>query len=330
MNTISNRARYRSGFTLIELLVVIAIIAILVAILLPAVQQAREAARRTSCKNSLKQLGLALHNYHDTYEGFPPGYTSRGVTPADAAIAETGGNFAWSVSILPHLDQQAVFESLDTDVDCTTAANLAAAQTATIPMFRCASDIGSNTFDVTDGSSNTYTLPRSNYPAVYGYGNVSLNPGDPDPAGVFYRNSFTNLRDIVDGPSNVLLVAERRSVHDFANDGTTVEAFTTWYAAVPDITVPSGMSGMGMPATEAGPALVLGHVGQTMNMGMMSMNMHHTPNTTNHVVNFSSYHPGGINYLMGDGAVRFISETVDYNTFRYLGQRADGNPVTVP
>src|SRR6056297_53414 len=96
-----NHSRCIRGFTLIELLVVIAIIAVLVALLLPAVQQAREAARRSSCKNNLKQIGVALHNYHDTFSALPPGYIARNVSATAMAGMESGPGFAWGTMLLP-------------------------------------------------------------------------------------------------------------------------------------------------------------------------------------------------------------------------------------
>ena len=105
-----HRSAKLRGFTLIELLVVIAIIAVLIALLLPAVQQAREAARRSTCKNNLKQLGLAIHNYHDTHGVFPPGYISRDVSTTDPASAETGLGFSWGTMILPFMDQSPLYQ----------------------------------------------------------------------------------------------------------------------------------------------------------------------------------------------------------------------------
>lgn len=312
----------RVGFTLIELLVVIAIIAILVAILLPAVQQAREAARRTSCKNNFKQLGIALHNYHDNYEAFPPGYVSRNVVATDPASAETGQNFAWGTMILPYIDEANIYESLDFNLDCTDPANMAVVNNdASISMMRCPSNTANDTFSVTDLSSNTFQLPTANYVANYGVGNVTSSPGNPVGKGGFFRNSKINFRDMKDGPSNILLLGERRSQHNFNLDVAPVDAYSTWYAAIPNLQRPAGMAGMMASMTEAGSSLVLAHVGQ-----MMLMN----PNRANHIVAYSSYHEGGINYLMADGAVKFISENVDANLFRNLGQIADGNPVTVP
>lgn len=119
---IDSRQRVGRGFTLIELLVVIAIIAVLVALLLPAVQQAREAARRTQCKNNLKQMGLALHNYHDVHTVLPAGYfsfpTSDGTGPASAEIDpdtwDGGPGWGWGASILPFLEQSSITKQIDT------------------------------------------------------------------------------------------------------------------------------------------------------------------------------------------------------------------------
>ena len=328
----------RRGFTLIELLVVIAIIAVLVAILLPAVQQAREAARRTQCKNNLKQIGLALHNYEEMHGVFPPGYIARDVDADDPAVAETGSGFAWPTMLLPLMDQAGVHSRLDFEGDAIDDESLDAAQTV-VSEFLCPSDPAPNFFDVTDGLA-TYTLPRSNYAGMYGYGSVTMAPGAPEPAGLLYRNSSVLMRDILDGSSNTIAVAERRFEQDFVAGEAPVQAGTTWYAVIPNAARPSGMmmaggmGGMGsvMP-DEQSPSLVLGHVGQMMamgggmgggGMGGMPMAMHHTPNTTNHIVNFSSHHPGGVHYLMCDGSVSFIAETIDYDTFRNLGQIADG------
>ena len=331
-----HRSRRRGGFTLIELLVVIAIIAVLVAILLPAVQSAREAARRTQCKNNLKQIGLALANYEETHRVFPPGYVARDVAAGDPAAAETGSGFAWSTMILPQMDEQTLFDRLDFAGDATDAANLAAAQVRNAA-FRCPSDATApDFFTVSDSAGTDFSLPFSNYPAMYGYGSVTMRPGDPRPPGLFYRNSAVKVAHVQDGLSNTMAAAERRWEQDFVEGQPAALAGTTWYAALPDINRPSGMmtmgggmGGGGMMPTEAGPSLVLGHVGQVMamgggGMGGMNMAMHHTPNSTNHIVNFSSWHPGGVQVLMGDGAVKFLSDTVEYRTFRNLGQVADG------
>ena len=325
--------RLKSGFTLIELLVVIAIIAILIALLLPAVQQAREAARRTQCRNNLKQQGIGLHNYHDVFNTFPPGYTARNpsatvpMTPMTPVASETGPGFAWSFAILPQMDQANVANQVDTNGNAQDAANLAAVLQTTLTAFLCPSDPAPNVFDVPDTASNTYTLPRSNYAGILGYASVTMNAGNA--SGVFYRNSRTRFRDITDGTSNTICVGERRSKHDFRPPNAPVDAWTTWYAAIPGVIRNAGMSGMMSTMTEGPGSLILGHVGQpAMTMGGMSMmQMHATPNQTNHIVHFSSQHEGGVQFLLCDGSVHFLSENVDYNTFRDLGQKSDGNVI---
>lgn len=305
--------RAKRGFTLIELLVVIAIIAILISLLLPAVQQAREAARRTQCKNNLKQLGLALHNYHDVHGSFPPGYFARNVSATDMAAAETGPGFAWGVAILPFLDQQNLFNEIDFTLDAEDAANLPSGQTV-LNGFLCPTDPAPRVFALPSGTE----LAASNYVGIYGYGSVSMAPGSG--TGVFYRNSSTRIRDITDGTSNTICIGERMHEHDNVDALAQVDANSTWYAAIPASPRPAGMVMVAM--MEQSPSLVLGHVGQDA-MGPMPA-MHHTPNNTNHIVNFSSNHTGGVQFLLCDGSVHFMSENIHYDTFRYMGERADG------
>lgn len=318
--------RPRRGFTLIELLVVIAIIAILVALLLPAVQQAREAARRSSCKNNLKQIGLALHNYHDTFSVLPPGYIVRNVATTAMASMETmqnGPGFAWGTMLLPSLEQAPLYDSMNFNLNAHESPNIDFADTV-ISAFVCPSDPAPSSFSVQDGSSNTYQLATANYVGVIGYGNISMMPGKPMGKGPFYRNSKTKLRDMTDGTSNCMLVGERSYEHDFVQGTTAIAANSTWFAAIRDVQRPAGMAAMPM-MTEWQGSLVLGHVGQpamTTPMAMPAMN--HTPNSTNHIVNFSSPHQGGIQFLMADGSVHFLSENIAYETYRYLGQINDG------
>ena len=316
------RITKRRAFTLIELLVVIAIIAILIALLLPAVQAAREAARRTQCKNNLKQMGLALHNYHDIFNTFPPGYTARNVSANDPASAETGPGYAWSFAILPQIDQANLTSSVNTNLDASATANLAVVKDTTLTAFLCPTDPAPQRFDVTSNAGVTLTLPSSNYPGIVGYANVTMNPGNG--TGIFFRNSRIRFQDITDGTSSTICVGERMHKHNFNSPMAPVASNSTWYAAIPGVTRPAGM--MSMPMMNEGPSsMILGHVGQPPMMGMPAMER--TPNTTNHIVHFSSQHTGGVQFLLCDGSTHFISQHIDYKVFRNLGERADGNVI---
>ncbi|MFO0925615.1 MAG: DUF1559 domain-containing protein [Gemmataceae bacterium] len=221
----------RSAFTLIELLVVIAIIAILIGLLLPAVQKVREAAARMQCQNNLKQIGLALHNYHGRMEAFPPGYRSA----VAATGAETGPGWSWATHLLADLEQDNLFRQINLQVSVADPAH-GGPRTQRLTGFRCPSDNGPVTF-----STVTAVVPVAfgNYVACFGNNELDDDPGAGN--GVFYRNSRVRIGDITDGTSNTLAVGERSS-----NRG-----YSTWTAAVP------GADGAG--------ALVLGVADHTPN-----------------------------------------------------------------
>ncbi|MCA9087066.1 MAG: DUF1559 domain-containing protein [Planctomycetaceae bacterium] len=189
----SNRHR---GFTLIELLVVIAIIAILIALLLPAVQQAREAARRSQCKNNIKQIGLALHNYHDTFNTLPAAFYRVNTTTPPAA-------WGWGTMILPYIDQAPLYNTLNPS-NPPAVAPTAAVQTV-IPAYRCPSDTGPQL------NANRGNWGTSNYSGVYGSvastadANENLSSGN----GCFSASSSVRFRDITDGTSNTVGIGER-------------------------------------------------------------------------------------------------------------------------
>ena len=200
----------RRGFTLIELLVVIAIIAVLIALLLPAVQSA-EAARRSQCVNNLKQMGIALHNYHDTVLAFPPGYLA--ASKFIDAETDTSPGWSWASMILPQLDQSPLYSSINvwlpvqapqTRRRCTQrSASFSALPTS----FRV------RTFAVTDGFGNTVaTVAPSSYADCTGSDAADVALGlnnDGSGNGVFYRNSSTRIAAIVDGTSQTVMVIER-------------------------------------------------------------------------------------------------------------------------
>ncbi len=300
-----------SGFTLIELLVVIAIIAILIALLLPAVQQAREAARRTQCKNNLKQIGLALHNYHDTHNIFPLSF----IPTTGCVTGNTNANFAWgwSTSILPFIEQAPLFNALNMN-GCrmptpTTTFNGVAYLQQPMAAYSCPSDAG--------GSINTYwnSYSKSNYPGSH----QMFRTGDP-----------RRIRDVTDGTSNTLFVGERELKFD--PQGRRQTGAIVW----------GRTSGSDAPVTFHGtwPINQPHPTTSTTNGGA------NDPGCIRH--NTSSAHTGGAHFLMVDGAVRFISENIARNasvtpplgpcnsgetfagngfTYQNLFAIADGNPV---
>lgn len=307
----------RRGFTLIELLVVIAIIAVLIALLLPAVQQAREAARRTQCRNNLKQVGLALHNYHDTFSVFPPawvegdgGFDANNVAP-------------WSVFVLPYIDQANLYQNIDFTLRMTTGAPGSApgATLATnvdvakvvLPMFRCPSEVGTPhwTLDAY-GAYNPQLndLAISSYVAAGGITDlcsVGYSTSGSLMTGPFFRNSRTTFRDITDGSSNVFLAGEKSFTVAFPN------ILTTWHHYLPGVwgTLP-GPTGIGTSCW-AGTAVASSQY-PPQSAGRINA----------HWAGFSSYHEGGALVCMGDGSVRFVSENANGLTIDRLFHISDG------
>ena len=308
----------RRGFTLIELLVVIAIIAVLIALLLPAVQQAREAARRSQCLNNLKQIGLGLHNYHDTHNAFPPGWI--GANPATGAHDVNGPNgFGWGTMMLPYIEQGNLYDQFRFSlsiIDNTTGTPTNKSLLATkLSVFACPSDPHEDTWEIEPegGGTPIARLATANYVGLFGFqyvGALSDPAGDRDlhvceelaPGqqcagdGVFFHNSRITIGHITDGTSNTIMVGERAS-----QVGSNVDPFySTWTGVVPD--------------GEEAFARVLGSTD-------------HSPNGGMHAEDFSSRHTGGAHFILGDGHAKFISENVDLLVFRAIGTRAKGEVV---
>ncbi|MBX9679193.1 MAG: DUF1559 domain-containing protein [Gemmataceae bacterium] len=176
----------RFGFTLIELLVVIAIIAVLVGLLVPAVQKVREAAARTQCRNNLKQIGLALHGYHDTSKKFPPGYNSA----VDGTGNETGPGWGWAAYVLDYVEQSPLRKTIAFNLDLGHANN-ATARNTKIAIFLCPSDDTIGTFTPDGG---TYSLAHANYVGIFGNFDIQTDPANGN--GLFFRNSQVRIAHV--------------------------------------------------------------------------------------------------------------------------------------
>jgi prepilin-type N-terminal cleavage/methylation domain-containing protein len=197
----------RSAFTLIELLVVIAIIAVLVGLLLPAVQKVREAAARTQCANNLKQMGLALHNFHDSYGHFPSGYLC---PQPKTDIFYTAPGWSWAAQMLPYMEQQNLYQLINFTVPVEDPSNLAI-RTTVLKLFVCPSDRSTGIFTIYNTSGAPMVqAATSSYAGNFGTGFMYLVPPDQG-TGVLFRNSQVRLTDITDGTSNTFVVGERGS-----------------------------------------------------------------------------------------------------------------------
>ncbi len=319
----------RAGFTLIELLVVIAIIAILVALLLPAVQQAREAARRSSCKNNLKQLGVALHNYHDVFNVFPyrSGGTGNGVGPISTSIGErhTANRFRLSgfYCLLPFIEQAPLFDAIaagDPSIPISPGGPASwqgwgVWNNVIIPTYLCPSDAGLN---VTQVRSNSY---------VFCVGDNAAGINGINVRGLFGRNSSVRMRDILDGTSNTIAMGE----HVRANFAVTDSGNRTRvrHSIVNEVnpltpnacraTVVNGVFAPGLPVkARHGASLWDGQAercgfGTILPPNQPSCSSGNNANADNTVaiLTASSEHKGGAQVLLADGAVRFISENIN-------------------
>jgi prepilin-type processing-associated H-X9-DG protein/prepilin-type N-terminal cleavage/methylation domain-containing protein len=304
------------GFTLIELLVVIAIIAVLIGLLLPAVQSAREAARRVQCANNLKQIGLAMHNYHLSVDVFPPGYVSS-TNDGTLGGVEIGPGWGWGTMILPQLEQRPLFSAINFSVQIIAPSSDTIRQSS-LSVFLCPSSTGNSgpvvlfPFGSTSGAMPVVNdLSPGQYVASAG----QFDPGDSaaNNNGLFYRNSRIGERDVSDGLSQTLMVGERsRNVAD-----------ATWVGAIP---ATQGCTNLNWPIRDCEPAnvMVLAHTGPSPVQAWVDVPNYKGAGADD----FWSLHPGGCNFLFCDGSVRFVKETVNPRVFTALSTRAGGEALS--
>jgi prepilin-type N-terminal cleavage/methylation domain-containing protein len=295
----------RTAFTLIELLVVISIIAILIGLLMPAVQKVREAAARVQCSNNLRQIGIALHSYHDAVGSLPPGYADRNTDKNSDATFDVGPGWGWAAFTLPYLEQTPVYNQINFS---QTIGKTPICQTV-MPIFLCPSDQLLPTFTV---NGTNVVVAQSNYVACNGTLETSPHPGNN--TGVFRRNSHTRFAEVTDGLTSTIFVGERSTNH----------SLSTWAGAVPGGLVPALMAPGPAPndpfsQAETAQALVLAHGNRT-----------HVPSADAPIWDadtFYSRHFQGGNFLFGDGSVHYLTSAINGITFENMCSMSDGNPL---
>ncbi len=338
----------RAGFTLIELLVVIAIIAILIGLLLPAVQKVREAASRAKCSNNLKQIGLALHNYHDTHQGFPFG---KGPSYPGAPVYAR-----WSVhsQLLPYVEQDNLYRSIDFNSPPETPGMAgvinfmpawqnpgrvnATASRAQVPIFLCPSD-GAPIDGDWPGQNNYLASQGAEFLCDMTESQPSTVAPTEKPDGPLYYLSKIKITDLTDGTSNTCVFSEKlrglgnpdpkRDMKTMPNQTSETAAHDTCQALNPLTATPL--------TSKQGYSWVMGE------MCCTTYNHCATPNTTTcagigfpgnmsnmaMVVPPTSNHTGGVNTLLGDGSVRFVRDNIDLATWRAMGTIRGGEVVTL-
>ncbi len=301
----------RRAFTLIELLVVIAIIAVLIALLLPAVQQARESARRSQCKNNLKQLGLAMHNYHDNFTTFPPGqfnYFGLDLSPAGGTARA-----CWVQPLFPYVDQAPLSNQYSASVAVGTPGYSFAGKETKLPGFMCPTDpaagkiitAGATTPAASQGFHGNYVMCAHDnvYPAN------GTNSGTTLMNGMFFPLSKVALRDVIDGSSNTVMGSEIIITNDTGSHDLRGRYYNTWEGN-------NLFSTLLPPNTTTGDRSAYCIVGPFTPCASAGGNVQYA----------RSLHTGGAHALMGDGSVRFVSSNINTQTWNWLGTRG-GNEV---
>jgi prepilin-type N-terminal cleavage/methylation domain-containing protein/prepilin-type processing-associated H-X9-DG protein len=292
---INRHSQTRAGFTLIELLVVIAIIGILVGLLVPAVQKVREAANRMTCSNNLKQLGLALHHYHDTNDHFPA-----------AALRGVPETQSWVPSVLPYIEQQPLANLYQFNLSWLDPANQPAVATP-LKIFQCPSTPGESRFDTTFPAGPAC----GDYNATTGVSailiQVGLIPTRIDVRGVLVRNDWTRFANITDGTSTTILLGEDAGRPQLWNAGSPVLDGYIWGGGWADSHGPFAVSGSSTDGSIArgGPCGI---------------------NCTN-ATEFYAFHPAGANAAFADGSVRLLPASININVLAALTTRSGGELV---
>jgi len=290
-----------SGFTLVELLVVIAIIGVLVALLLPAVQAAREAARRSSCGNNLKQLGLGMHNYHDTFLALPYGATTY-------HPGENRDGWSWVARVLPFIEETNLYEKCNFGLRINGGGSGGADLRAQhLDSMLCPSDS-----TLIEEANSVWQTPLQNY--VVSYGNGTYGTGN----GMFTINKVNRFRDCTDGTANTVMMGEvitPVSVPTWSTIGATAKCMG------------SGFTTSHTPNSSANDVVTKCHNDLGGGLGAICSDHGDQANFVDNQITIRSWHPGGGQVNLTDASVRFISETINAQTWRDLGARNDGNVV---
>jgi len=331
------RSVCRRGYSYIDLIVVLVIGVLVAAFFFPSVQRGRTAARRTQCKNNLKQIGLALHVYHDTYDRFPPGWVQyTGVEPA----YDGTNHWGWGTYLLPGLDQWPLYNMMNvgnTNDGMTTALSnptVLAAMQSQLNGFRCPSDTGPQVnanmgFSSNGDPTKGQFVALSNYVGVHDHHLpvTSTLPLDPNSAsGIFSQNSSVRTRDIKDGTSNTFMVGERAWVVPMTGGTFSSSAGVVF-----------GLNSPGRATISSGPVYIVGTGCSPINGTNTAANSPvSTPAQCAGRYGFSSVHVGGAQFLLCDGSVKFVTQNINFATnadpksagvYQRLMHRDDGGKI---